>query len=132
FINEVTLSVENNQSILGKDYSDLLDDSNLSSFIILDWKEPLNYQLIYLAKSINIKNIYIATGFMYKSGLILLEEIIEMIYQDSGEIEFIIGSLEKYNRIKNNDEAEVIIGMDKNTAEYLNFLFREKNVKIKT
>lgn len=129
---KVALSMENNQSIFEKDYSNLLNDCNLLPFIILDWKEPFSQQLIYLSKNINIKNIYIATGFMYKSGLLLLEQIIEMIYQNSGEIEFIIGSLQKYNEIKNSDKEEVIIGMDKNTAKCLNFLIKEKSVKIKT
>lgn len=131
-LRKVALSMENNQSVFEKDYSNLLNDSNLSPFIILDWKEPFSQQLIYLAKHINIKNMYIAAGFMYKSGFILLEQIIEMIYQNSGEIEFIIGSLQKYNEIKNSDEEEVIIGMDKNTANYLNFLIKEKDVKVKT
>lgn len=115
-----------------QDYSQLFNTDNSLSFTILDGHESVNQQMIYLANNINIKNINIATGFMYKSGLIMLEEIIEKVNQNQGKVELLIGSLQKYNDIKERNSKEVIMGMDKSTANYLNMLIGENKVNIKT
>lgn len=102
------------------------------NFTILNNKESIDTQLRYLAKFINVKNLYIASGFVYKSGIKLLEDIINRVEKNLGRVQLIIGSLQNYNLYKKGKENKFILGMDKSTANYVNQLIEQKNVKIRT
>jgi len=115
-----------------KEYKELVDDMNSGNFIILNKKESVDAQLKYLAKFINVKNLYIASGFVYKSGMILLEDIINTVEKNLGKVNLIIGSLQNYNLYQKEKEIKFILGMDKSTAIYLNQLVKEKNVEVRT
>lgn len=116
-----------------KKYMGLLDNYNATgSFTIINNKESVDAQLRYLSEFINIKNLYIASGFMYKSGLKLLEDIINRVKKKSGIVQLIIGSLQNYNMYKGNKENKSILGMDKSTANYINQLIVNNNVEIRT
>ncbi|MBU5439882.1 hypothetical protein KQI42_17865 [Tissierella sp. MSJ-40] len=115
-----------------KDYDALLNSETVSPFTILNAEDSVNEQILYLAEKINIKNMYIASGFVYKSGLALIEEAIETVHRRSGDVEIIIGSLQHYNKNKKSNNNEIIMGMDKITAGHLNLLIKEKKIRVKT
>lgn len=79
-----------------------------------------------IAKSENMLNFYAAIGFVYKSGLSLIEKMIDDIAKQSGECDIIIGSLQNY------DKDEVDKKIDKSTVIYLNNLIQSKKVAIYT
>lgn len=73
----------------------------------------------------NISEFYCAVGFLFESGLKLIQKSIDKISID-GRVEFIIGSLQNY--IKNS----LIKKMNKGTAEYINNNLLQNKISIFT
>ncbi len=117
---------------IDKEYKELIEDIQSGKFIILDNKESVDAYLRYLAEFINIKNLYIASGFVYKSGIILLEHLFNRIDKNSGNVKLIIGSLQHYNSYKNDAKDKLILGMDKSTAHYINEMIKKENITVAT
>ena len=100
-------------------------------FTIINNSEPLNEHINFLCKEINIESLYIASGFIYKSGLKLIESIISTVKEKNGELKLIVGSLQNYMEICSSKNDKVV-GMDKETAIYINNLLNKKLIKIRT
>ena len=79
-----------------------------------------------ISSFLKIKNVCIATGYLFKSGINELKQIILPIIEKSGKIELVVGSLQKY--ISSNE----IDSMDYETATYLNGLLNLKYISLAT
>ncbi|KGK88590.1 phospholipase D-like domain-containing protein [Clostridium sp. HMP27] len=100
-------------------------------FTIINNVEPLNEHIKFLSNKIDIQNLYVASGFVYKSGLKLIESVINNVKKINGKIRLIVGSLQNYNEIcKSNDNR--VAGMNKETAIYINDLLRKNSIVIRT
>ena len=106
---------------------DLID--NDFSFRMIDSEVPINEYLILFAKKIAIKNINIASGFVYKSGLDKLKKIFDIVNINNGEINLIIGSLKDYC---NASAGNKLINIDLETVEELSGMIQRMNCKIYT
>lgn len=102
-----------------------------NSFYIIDSNEPLQHHINFLTNEIDVVNIYLATGFLYKSGLELISPSIKKCSQNTGQIEMVVGSLQKYNRVLQSDSSKIHT-MDKATAQYLDEWIKENHVQLKT
>lgn len=102
-----------------------------SSFHIIDSNEPLQDHINFLANEIDVVNMYLATGFLYKSGLELISSTVEKVAKNTGQIEMVVGSLQKYNHISQSDTRK-IHSMDKGTAKYLNEWIKINSAVLKT
>lgn len=88
--------------------------------------EPLTDIIKAISSSLEIKNVCIATGYLFKSGLNELKQIILPIIENNGKIELIVGSLHKYN------SSNEIDSMDYETARYLNGLLNLNYISLAT
>lgn len=105
---------------------------NLSDkFFIINNNEPLDKHINFLCEEINVINIYIASGFVYKSGLKLIETSLKKALKNNGEIHLIIGSLQDYNKVDMGINYRVT-GMDKTTAIYINEILNNNHIEIRT
>ncbi|PFO75650.1 hypothetical protein COJ86_03695 [Bacillus cereus] len=102
-----------------------------NSFYIIDSNEPLQYHINFLSIEIDVVNMFLATGFLYKSGLELIAPSFEKCTQNKGQIEMVVGSLQKYNRILQSDSNKIHM-MDKATAKYLDEWLRNNQAQLKT
>lgn len=108
-------------------YSGAIENLNCTKnleVLIMEPEEPVNIHLQALSNIIKPEELQIATGFLYSSGLALIDNIIEKLVSSNKEVNIIIGSLREY-------KSGYSVNMDKNTAEYLN-LFIDDGVKVKT
>lgn len=101
-----------------------LNYTNKLDVLMMEPEEPVNIHLQALSNIINVKELKIATGFLYSSGLALIDKIIEKLVFSNKEVNIIVGSLREY-------KSGYSVNMDKNTAEYLN-LFIDDGVKVRT
>ena len=76
--------------------------------------------------SLNIKSICIATGYLFKSGINLLNNIISPIISSGGKIDLVVGSLQKYF------DDIIIESMDYETAKYLKGLLNLGVISLST
>lgn len=115
-------------------YFNLQDEKieySIDKFFIINNDEPLDEHINFLCQEIDVTNIYIASGFVYKSGLKRIEVSLEKAFKNNGEIHLVIGTLQNYNKVIDciNDR---IAGMDKNTASYINELLINSRIKVRT
>lgn len=96
-----------------------LKDSN-SKQIILSAEIPFELYLNNLLELDDIEKVYIATGFVYKSGLELIETNLKSVIDNGGVVEIIAGNLKEYLSGRCNNQ------MDRNTAEHINYLINSK------
>lgn len=99
------------------DYLTFGDDPCKSEILPDDITFDIHFRTIF--NKFDVINLYIATGYMYKSGLELIENEIINIISNKNECKLLIGSLRDYYH---ND---LITDMDKKTAEYLNVLLKD-------
>ena len=105
---------------------------NLSDkFFIINNNEPLDKHINFLCEEINVINIYIASGFVYKSGLKLIETSFRKALKNNGQIHLVIGSLQDYNKVDMGMNYRVT-GMDKTTAIYIAELLNNNHIEIRT
>lgn len=88
--------------------------------ILINSEEALDSHINYLAKKINCKKLELATGYVYKSGLVLLDSIIDKLLSNNNKVKIIMGSL-----FQKNDN------IDKGTASYMNNLLNQ-GMKLRT
>ena len=79
-----------------------------------------------IAKRENITTFYVAVGFAFRSGLMMIEDIFNLIYTSHGKCQMIIGALQNYG-----------IGLldykiNKDTAKYLNDLIDTDKIELFT
>ena len=81
--------------------------------------------LVQLGRKIHATSLYMATGFVFKSGLRMIQPTIDDVLANSGKVELIIGAIQNYN----SSVAKTKI--DKSTVRYINEL-RNTGVSIFT
>lgn len=99
--------------------------NNSCEFLFLDDNISFEIYLKAIFELYDIKKFYIATGFVYASGLRLLETEISNLLKNNHDLRIIIGSLQTY--FTNGP----ISGIDRNTARKINELI-ELGAKVKT
>jgi len=82
--------------------------------------------LFELAKKIHANHFYASVGFVFASGLKMLQQLFDYIRNNDGEIELIAGSLQTFDKeVKNNK-------IDKSTAIYIDRLIQTHSLKLFT
>lgn len=74
----------------------------------------------------HINKFYVAVGFAFQSGLKILEPDFQKVKQNSGDCEFVLGSLQNFDDERANNK------IDKGTVMYLNRLLENKNITLYT
>ena len=118
---------------LQKKYYDLIVremDAHNSCFFLNQYNESIIDILLPLSKIVEPQSMIIATGFLYKSGLSMLNSILEPIMRKGGDITLTVGSLQHYNPAEN--EGTALEDFDFNTARYLRGLQNLQYVKLLT
>ncbi len=92
--------------------------------------EPLSDIIDVLNRLLDIKQVRIASGYLYKSGLNIMNIIINPIIKSGGTVELVIGALQNY--IKCVSSHQKMMGMDFDTAQYLRGLLNFKHITLKT
>lgn len=105
-----------------------LDCSDMISELITT-EIPLSEYINEFSISKYITDMYVACGYLYKTGLDMIEPAINELKDKQSKIELIIGSLKDYFKASTDNK---IINMDINTAQYLNYLISEKIANIST
>jgi HKD family nuclease len=112
--------------MMSKKYKKYLDQNNGDVlFSILSETVTFDIHIRALFRLTEIKKFYIATGFVYSSGLDLLKNEIDQLLNQHGELKMVIGSLQNYNN------GQIMKNMDRKTAIYLNEMIK-KGCLIKT
>ncbi|WNQ09666.1 phospholipase D-like domain-containing protein [Paenibacillus aurantius] len=112
-------------------YQALYSDGANESMYFINSDEPLQDHINFLSEEISVRSIHIATGFLYKSGLNLLEPSFNMVLSNDGSVQLLIGSLQKYCQTLKNDSIK-ISSMDKQTAVFLEDWRALNKAEIKT
>ncbi len=97
---------------------------------INQFDEPISDIIDVLNRLLKINHVRIATGYLYKSGLNILNNILNPIIKSGGTIELVIGSLQNY--LKCETSQQKILGMDSDTAQYLRGLLNLKYITLRT
>lgn len=97
--------------------------SNMNNFIIKPHCFDIYIKAIF--RLIDIKEVKIAVGFAYKSGIDLIEDEINSVISKNGQVEIVIGTLQKYHL------KSFISDMDLDTAKKLNTMINE-GIEIRT
>lgn len=105
-----------------------LDNSDMISELITT-KIPLSDYINEFSISKHITDMLVACGYVYKSGLDMIEPAINELKDKQSKVELIIGSLKDYFKASTDNK---IINMDINTAKYLNYFIKEKIANIST
>lgn len=92
--------------------------------------EPISDIIDVLNRLMNIKHVHIASGYLYKSGLYILNRIINPVIKAGGTIELVIGALQKYTKCVSSQQK--VMGMDFDTAQYLRGLLNLEYITLKT
>lgn len=101
---------------------------NTNNVFILDSYRPLHLQIIELLNGDQIKDIIIACGYVFNSGLKYLNSIINSTLSANGKVSFIVGALQGYSE----DTDNVLTGIDQSTAKQLNAYLKNKNCTLFT
>ncbi len=101
-------------------YESILENTsdNPDKSYIINWKDDLSKHINCICETIAIKYLNIAIGFAFKSGLDLIKDSFNAVVKNKGVVRAIVGSLQKYDE----DNKVNILGMDANTAIYINKL----------
>lgn len=102
-----------------KFYNEILVEDNDLTTNILPNDIPFDIHLQTIFKEFKVKNICIATGYMYKSGLDLINNEILDVLRQKDKCRLLIGSLQKYF------QDDFMPDMDRKTAEHLNSLLTD-------
>ena len=102
-----------------KNVQSILDNVEKMSYSIniIDGEIEIDAFLNELSKEIGIETINIASGFLYKSGLVSLQELFQSVYEKNGQIQMIIGSLKDYYSASSDKK---LLNIDLETARELN------------
>ncbi|WOO35814.1 phospholipase D-like domain-containing protein [Anaerocolumna sp. AGMB13020] len=105
-----------------------LDNSDMASELITT-EIPLSEYINEFSISKHITDMYVACGYVYKTGLDMIETAINGLKDKQSKMDLIIGSLKDYYKASTDNK---IINMDINTAKRLNYLINEKIVSVST
>lgn len=90
---------------------------------------PISEYINEFSLSEHLTDMYVACGYVYRSGLDMIEPAIKELKDKNGKLELIIGSLKDYYKASTDNK---IINMDVNTVQYLNYLIGEKLANVST
>ena len=105
-----------------------IPQTNTHNAFILDSYRPLHLQIIELLNGESIKDMIIACGYIFNSGLKYLDSIIDSTISSNGKVSFVVGALQGYSE----DTDNVLTGIDQNTVKQLNVYLRNQNFKLFT
>lgn len=97
--------------------------------IILDLDDDLSYHLLRISEVIEITELKVAVGYLYDTGLNMISEIINNIFQQGKKVKCIIGSLQNY--YKGSTEKKVKIDINRETISLLNY-YSTINMQLRT
>ena len=97
--------------------------NNLNVFLLE--QHCFDLYLRAIINNYNVRKFYIACGFVYSSGIKMLQPEIDVLLKNSAEIKILAGNLQQY--FSDNGRLQ----MDLQTAKELNFLIK-KGVQLKT
>lgn len=105
-------------------------NNNQTCTVINKYNERLADILLVLSELINPTSISIASGFLYKSGLSMINPIIETTIKNGGRVDLIIGSMQKYYECLALNK--MMDGIDYETGQYLKKLLEKDYIKLAT
>lgn len=105
-----------------EDYCDYILNSKDDMMVLR--KNTIDSVINGIVRKANVTKFYVATGFVFSSGLKILQESINNIYSRNGQCKIVAGSLMNYadENVKNK--------IDKTTVHYLNDLIRDKKIEL--
>lgn len=106
-------AVSKNTNETSQNYEMDLDCTSSIKCKVIGHDEVLNEYLCEIAEKINANIFYAATGFLYTSGLRLLTPIINCVQNNAGVINFIVGSLQHYERGNKKINRDSILSLQK-------------------
>lgn len=105
-----------------EDYCDYILNSQDDMMILR--KNTIDSVINGIVRKANITKLYATTGFVFSSGLRLLQESLNLVNNRNGKCRIVAGSLISYaNKNANNK-------IDKTTVQYLNALLRNKKIEL--
>ena len=105
-----------------EDYCDYILNSKDAMMVLR--KNTIDSVINGIFRKANITKLYAATGFVFSSGLRLLQESLNIINDRNGKCRIVAGSL---NSCANENVNNKI---DKTTVNYLNALIRDKKIEL--
>ena len=105
-----------------EDYCDYILNSKDAMMVLR--KNTIDSVINGIVRKANITKLYAATGFVFSSGLRLLQESLNIINDRNGKCRIVAGSL---NSCANENVNNKI---DKTTVNYLNALIRDKKIEL--
>ena len=105
-----------------EDYCDYILNSKDDMMVLR--KNTIDSVINGIVRKANITKLYAATGFVFSSGLRLLQESLNIINDRNGKCRIVAGSL---NSCANENVNNKI---DKTTVNYLNALIRDKKIEL--
>lgn len=105
-----------------EDYCDYILNSKDDMMVLR--KNTIDSVINGIVRKANITKLYAATGFVFSSGLRLLQESLNIINDRNGKCRIVAGSL---NSCANENVNSKI---DKTTVNYLNALIRDKKIEL--
>lgn len=101
-----------------------------SSIRLISNEIPISAYINYFGEKIGCNSAKIASGFLYKSGLKMIEPIIQRITESNeGIMELIVGSLKDYFHSSTDNK---LVNIDLETAKMLNELLTKKMCNVYT
>lgn len=100
-----------------------ISSNNLNVFLLE--QHCFDLYLRAIIKNYNVRKFYIACGFVYSSGIKMLQPEIDILLKNNAEIKILAGNLQYY--FSDNSKLQ----MDLQTAKELNFLVK-KGIELKT
>lgn len=105
-----------------EDYCDYILNSQDDMMILR--KNTIDSVINGIVRKANITKLYAATGFVFSSGLRLLQESLNLVNNRNGKCRIVAGSLISYANKNTNNK------IDKTTVQYLNALLRNKKIEL--
>ena len=105
-----------------------IPQTNTYNVCILDSYRPLHLQIIELLNEAQIKDIIIACGYVFNSGLKYLSSVIDSTLSTNGKVSFVVGALQGYSE----DTDNVLTGIDQSTAKQLNIYLKNNSFALFT
>lgn len=136
FIDNAFFSINNvDTSIDGRSSDKILDDE-INEFVDEIIRKEKDFRILKkntigkiineIVKKESITTFYAAVGFAFRSGLVMIEDILNSICINHGTSQLIIGALQKYS------SGQLDHKINKETAEYLNNLIDDDKIKLFT
>ena len=99
---------------------------------ILDSHTPVNEQLIKLCQGRNLRQIIIACGYTFSSGILMIKDLLNKSTENPDiSVQFLIGALQKYNSCVNNQRGQ-LTGIDKKTGQFLKLFLQDERFSLFT